>query len=157
MSMAGARDNSYEEFNREYVVNGSLALKRMEQRSIAVQETYHVDLQTVAQAKPKPKAKINVGNVAVLLLMIFAFVMGYLFLQTTIQQNNIEISKLKSELTTLQKQASEMELAIVLGEDIDSIRNTAVREFGMVSPGEGQIVNLSVSVNKGAAGAQGGG
>ena len=144
MSVAGARDYSRDNYEREYVTDGSLALKRMEQRSIAMEEAYSVELRAITQAKPKPRARINVGNVAILVLVAFALVMGYLFMQTTIQQNNIEISKLQSELTSLHKAADEMEMQIVLSEDIENIRNTAVREFGMVAPGEGQIVKISV-------------
>jgi cell division protein FtsL len=144
MSMEGARYLEREDDRREYVTDGSLALKRMEQRSQAMETAYNIDIQTVAKAKPKPKAKINVGNAVLLIMLIFSFAMGFLFLQTVIQQNNIEISRLQSQLESLEKEAAELELKIVMNEDIAGIQNSAVRDFGMVFPGEGQIVKIKI-------------
>ncbi len=144
MSMEGARYIEREDDMREYVTDGSLALKRMEQRSQAMEAAYNIDIQAVAKVRPKTKARINVGNAALLMVLIFSFAMGFLFLQTVIQQNNIEISRLQSQLETLEKEAAELELKIVMSEDIAGIQNTAAKDFGMVFPGEGQIVKIEI-------------
>ena len=141
MSVAGANDYGYE---TEYVTDGNLALKRLEQRSKAVEEAYKVDLRIVTQPKPKAKAKVNAGNLILLVLMIFAFVMGVLYMQTTIQQNNLKINTLKNELAAIQKETAELKLQVVMSEDIGDIRTTAIKDFGMVSPGEGQIIKITV-------------
>ncbi|MGI5899313.1 MAG: hypothetical protein ACOX8S_05230 [Christensenellales bacterium] len=144
MSMEGARYIEREDDRREFMTDGSLALKRMEQRSQAMEAAYNIDIQTITKAKPKPRAKINVGNAVLLLMLIFSFAMGYLFLQTVVQQNNIEIHRMQSQLETLEKEAAELELKIVMSEDIAGIQNTAVKDFGMVFPGEGQIVKINI-------------
>jgi cell division protein FtsL len=70
--------------------------------------------------------------------------MGFLYMQTKIQQNNIEISSMKKELTALQKETDDLELQVVMSEDIDHVRSVATGEFGMSSAGEGQVVKVAL-------------
>lgn len=139
MSADGARrlDNQY-----QYGYEGNLALERMRQRDLAREAAFESRRQ--AQTQTLPKNRINYGNLVVLILVTFGVIFALLYTQTLVQQNNITINSMKSELSSLQEESARLELDLVMSEDIDSIRIIAINDLNMHAPAAGQIIPVKL-------------
>jgi hypothetical protein len=81
---------------------------------------------------------------AVLFVMVCALMAGVLMLQTRIQENNIELNRLKSDLGGIENENQALQIEIGYADDLGAARDYAAAQSGMGAAQPWQIVAVDL-------------
>ncbi len=140
MTAQRQREIEYEISREPYAYDGNLALRRDSLAWEQEREKYEYEQRLRERRQAKARPKLRVARLTFLGVLSFACAFGVLFMQTLIQQNNFVLSDLRSQIKLEEKETARLELEVVLNEDIELIRKTAVEKFHMAGADEGQII-----------------
>ena len=140
---------------RAYYQDGSAA-RNLYTASPVPEEFYETDTPVKQERRREPvKKKAAVATVSPRSkrLITFWICMGvaavvaiaslYLGSRGSLAEKNAQINKLQAELTELTLQNEALEASVNDEIDYDAIRKTAMEDYGMITPGDGQIRTYS--------------
>lgn len=144
MTAQRQREIEYEISREPYAYDGNLALRQDAFTWQQERERYEYEQQLQVRRQAKARPKLRAARLTFVCLLSFACAFGVLFMQTLIQQNNLVLSDLRSQIKTEEKETKRLALEVVLAEDIELIRKTAVEKFHMTGADEGQIITVDL-------------
>lgn len=92
------------------------------------------------QVRARRQAKYNTIRVAVYLLVVTAFLLAYVALQSSVTTSMKKLANLQSQIATLKAENSATENRMNAGANLETVKDKAQKSLGMVYADSSQIV-----------------
>lgn len=131
----------------DYYETGSTARKRKQEKSTASNVNLNKNKSNIKNANKNVKSKKNSVSLFLFILCGFGMAMIITYRFNLINEKNLEVQKLKSELVTAEATLTGSQIEVEQKTDINKIEAYAKQQLGMQKPDKNQTIYVDTSEN----------